>query len=164
MDTQKQRKKSGGRPPKFDEPSRPVTLTLPERTLHELRQVDADPGRAIVKLATWALQNGGKHEPLVEIVKSSDEVGIIVIGPCLALTQIPFLHLVEVGPARYLLALDSGHDFKALEIAIRDIVEDLPPTDTRERHLLGQLLERMKHLRKSDAISRAEILFARSSA
>jgi hypothetical protein len=164
VDKQKQRKRSGGRPPKFAEPSRPITLTLPERTLDELRQVDADPGRAIVKLAAWALQNNGKHEPLVEIVRSSDEVGIIVIGPCRALAQIPFLHLVEVGPARYLLALDFGHDFKSLEIAVRDIVEDLPLTDTRERHLLRELLERMKHLRKSDAICRAEILFTRSSA
>jgi hypothetical protein len=157
------RKKSGGRPRKFAEPSRPITLTLPERTLRELRHVSADPGQAIVKLASWALQNGGTQKPLVEIVKTSADLGIIVTAPSRALSQISFLHLVEVAPARYLLALDSGHDFKSLEIAISDILDDVPQSDKRERELMAQLRQHIKRLRKSGSMKRAEILFAKSS-
>ena len=99
----------------------------------------------------------------MEIVKTSEDLGIIVTGPSQALSQISFLHLVEVAPARYLLALDSGHDFKSLEIAISDILDDVPQSDKRERELMTQLRQHIKHLRKSGSTSRAEILFARSS-
>src|SRR4029079_11482540 len=39
-----------GRPRKFAQPSRPVTVTLPEDTLTRLGTIDADLGRAIVAL------------------------------------------------------------------------------------------------------------------
>ncbi len=39
----------GGRPAKFDEPRRPVTVTLPVRILTQLAEIDADRARAIVK-------------------------------------------------------------------------------------------------------------------
>ena len=158
------RKKSGGRPRKFSEPSRPITLTLPERTLRELRHINPDPGHAIVKLMSWALQNGGEEKPLVEIVKTSTDMGIIVVGPSKTLSHIRFLHLVEVAPARYLLALDSGYDFKNLEIALTDLLDDVPLADKRERELMTQLLQHIKRLRRSETMSRAEILFAKPTA
>ena len=40
-------KHPGGRPAKFAEPSRPVTVTLPERVLQLLAAVDADRAKAI---------------------------------------------------------------------------------------------------------------------
>jgi hypothetical protein len=158
------RKRSGGRPRKFAGPSRPITLTLPETTLRELQHIDPDTGHAIVKLANRALHNGGKEKPLVEILKTSGEMGIIVVGPSRALSQISFVHLIEVAPARYLLALDSGHDFKSLEIAINDVLEDVPQNDKRDRELMMQLRQHIKHLRKSESMHRAEILFTRSAA
>jgi hypothetical protein len=157
------KKRSGGRPRKFAEPSRPITLTLPENTLRELQTIHPDTGHAIVQLASSALRNGGQDRPLVEILKTSADMGIIVVGPSRALSQISFVHLVEVAPARYLLALDFGHDFKSLEIAINDVLEDLPHSDKRDRELMMQLRQHIKHLRKSESMRRAEILFARSA-
>ena len=55
-DAEPDKKNGGGRPPKFDEPSRPITLTLPESTLEGLRQIDADRGQAVVKLTRGALR------------------------------------------------------------------------------------------------------------
>ena len=89
------------------------------------------------------------------------DTGLVVIGPSRALRQIPFLHLIEVAPARYLLALDPGHDFRTLEIAISDILDDLPTRETRERELVVQLLEHIRGLRKTERVSMAKILFVK---
>ena len=43
------KKNRTGRPAKFAEPSRPVTVTLPERILDLLAAVDSDRAQAIVK-------------------------------------------------------------------------------------------------------------------
>lgn len=155
----KTRKKGGGRPPKFTEPSQVITLTLPESTLRELQYVDPDRGRAIVKLAKRAVRSNGATQPLVEIVEMTPNTGLIVIGSSHVLRQIPFLQLVEVAPARYLLAVERGYDFKSLEIAIRDVVDDVPEHEKQERDLIIQLLEHIKRLRKTERVRTAEILF-----
>lgn len=103
-----------------------------------------------------------RKKALVEILKMSVDTELIAIGPSQALLQIPFLHLVEIAPARYLPALDSGHDFKSLEIAINDVLDDVRPTEKRERELIEQLLQHIKALRKSYRMRMAEILFSRS--
>jgi hypothetical protein len=153
-----QKKSSGGRPPKFDEPSRPITLTLPESTLEGLSLIDADRGQAIVKLTQGALRQGKFAQPLVDIVQMAANTGLLIVGPSVALKRIPFLYLVEVAPARFLLAMQPGNDFKALEIAVHDILDDVPKNDERERELLTLLLQNIKHLRKHERVSMAEIL------
>jgi hypothetical protein len=154
-------RESGGRPPKFDEPSRPITLTLPERTLKGLERIDADRGRAIVKLTNAALREGNDDPRQVDIVQVADKTGLLIIGPCEALRRISFLHLVEVAPGRYLLALDSGNDFRGLELAVQDVLADLPQSELRERELITELLDHIRKLRKAELVSMAEILFVR---
>ena len=139
----------GGRPPKYAGPSRPVTLTLPETTLEGLKQIHPDRGQAIVKLTEAAMRTGPSSTPAVEVVQMADHTGLLVVGPSRVLQRIPFLHLVEVAPARYLLAMDPGNDYRALEIALRDEIEDVPKSDKTERELIEQLLEQIRHLRKS---------------
>ncbi|CAN5827383.1 hypothetical protein BH11VER1_BH11VER1_04060 [soil metagenome] len=154
----REKKNSGGRPPKFEEPSRPVTVTLPESTLEGLRQIDPDRGQAIVKLTQSLLSEGRSAPPLVEVVKMASKTGLLVVGPSEALRRIPFLRLVEVAPARFLIALESGNDFRTLEIAIQDVLEDIPESNLREHKLMLLLLENIRRLRKSDRVSMAEIL------
>jgi hypothetical protein len=153
-------RKLGGRPPKFAEPSRPVTLTLPESTLTDLEQISPDRSRAIVELTKRVLRNNGTEKPLVEIVEMAKDTGLVVVGSSKALRRIPFLRLVEVAPARYLLAVDQGHDFHSLEIALIDALED-KKDERRERELMTQLLKHIKGLRKARRVSTAEILFVR---
>lgn len=160
-DTPPGTKGGGGRPPKFPEPSRPITLTLPVRTLKDLEEIDVDRGQAIVKLTDAALRQGRSPQPRVEIVKMAAQTGLLVIGPSSALRRIPFLHLIEVAPARFLLALDRGNDFKALEIAVHDVLDDVPPEEKGERQLISELLEHIRKLRKAAAVSMAEILVVR---
>jgi hypothetical protein len=147
----------GGRPRKFAEPSRAITLTLPESTLRDLEKVDTDRARAIVKLAGQALA-GRKGAATVDIVQVATNVGLVIVGSARALRKIPFLHLVEVAPSRFLLALKPGNDFRSLEIAINDLLEDLPEAEQDEKALLAKLVDSIKEMRKSDRVTMAEIL------
>lgn len=154
------KKQPGGRPPKFAEPSRPVTVTLPESTLSALQQVNPDRSRAIVELTKKAMRNAGIKKPLVEIVAIAKDAGLVIVGPSKTLRRIAFLRLVEVAPARYLLAVEQGHSFHSLEIAIADALED-KPDEERERELLMDLHGHFKGLRRAKRTKMAEILLVK---
>ena len=155
------KKAAGGRPPKYVGPSRPITVTLPESTLKGLESIHQDRGQAIVKLTEAALRTAPGAPPLVEIVEMATNTGLLLVGPSKVLRRIPFLHLVEVAPGRFLMALDAGNDFKTLELAIHDVLEDVPHDELNERELIRQLLEKIKLVRKSERASVAEILFVK---
>ncbi|WP_170157005.1 hypothetical protein [Roseimicrobium gellanilyticum] len=140
-------------------PSRAITLTLPEETLNDLLKIDRDRSQAIVKLTKSALGKDESPRSMVEVVEMVADIGLLVVGPSALLRRIPFLHLVEVSAGRYLMALAPGNDVKSLEIAITDIVDDLPEREERERALLLELLGHLRKLRKKDRVSMAELLF-----
>jgi hypothetical protein len=151
----------GGRPPKFREPRRPVTVTLPERTLRLLAAVDKDRARAVVKVTDAALAPTDRAEKkLLEVVEVMPGVGIILVGASRCLRQIPWLGLVEVAPARFLLSIPSGTPVESLEIALDDLLrEAVSPADGRERAMLEQLHALMRTLRRGRSVSKAEMLF-----
>lgn len=149
---------AGGRPPKFPEPSRPVTVTLPERTLRRLAAVDEDRARAIVKVTDAVAGGAGAAKP-VEIVEVEAGTAIILVGASRSLRRIPFLRPVEVAPARYLLTVPSGTPVESLEVAILDVIEGLPPADEDERALLQELREQIRGFRRGQQMSKAEVLF-----
>lgn len=152
-------RRSSGRPPKYGEPSRPVTVTLPDSTLKGLERIDADRGKAIVKLTRAAVRSGDR--PLVEVIEVAEGTGLVIVGPSQTLRRVPFLHLVEVAPARYLLAMDRGSDFRALEIELADLLDDLSGPEDTERPLLQELLAHIRRIRKSGGMRMAEILLAK---
>ncbi len=153
----------GGRPPKFQEPSRPVTVTLPESTLHLLSSIHEDRGMAIVKLAKMATQNRS-DKSLVEVVKINKKNGLIITGHSRVLERIPFLHLVEVATGRYLLAVDPGHDFRSLELALHDLLDNVTPLEAPERQMIIDLRKQVSQLRQTGRARQAEILIVDVSA
>jgi hypothetical protein len=151
----------GGRPPKFNEPSRPVTLTLPDSILAQLQSIDPDRAQAIVKLTRHAFPDAPQNPP-VEIVAVNRTSGLLIVGSSAVLQKIKFLHLVEVALGRFLLAIDEGHDFRSLELALHDLIEegDMPSDDLS---MIQSLLESIRTLRKTDQVSHASILFVNTS-
>lgn len=147
----------GGRPPKFDEPSRPVTVTLPERTLSQLARLHEDRGRAIVK-AVEALTSGNSLRKPMEVVEVAGGIGLIVVGPSRALRAIPWLKMFEIAPARYILSIPAGTPVDSLEVALHDIVETHATLEAEDRLLVEQLLKRIRGLRRRQEVSRSEIL------
>ena len=157
-------KHAGGRPPKFREPRRAVTLTLPERTLKQLAAVDRDRARAIVKVTDATVDDNLPADKLVEVVEVEPGMGVILVGPSACLRRIPWLKLVEVAPARHLLVIPTGMPIDSLEVAIMDLLDDLLPDDHRERTILKELELKIRQLRRGKKVSKAELLFIDTAA
>lgn len=155
----KRQKKVTGRPPKFAEPCRPITVTLPERILRKLSNIHADRARAIVKSVDSVTADSNETPPLVELVEVGPGQSLIVVGPSQALKKIPWLRLVEIAPSRYLLSIPSGTPVDSLELALLDILERLPPGNNHERSLVGAVQQKINSVRRACKVSKAEILF-----
>ncbi|MGD9972855.1 MAG: hypothetical protein AB7S77_07330 [Desulfatirhabdiaceae bacterium] len=85
-------KTRGGRPKKFDESSRVVTITLPERTLKNLESIDRDRARAIVKAVDRTLfQDRESDQPLVDLVEAAPGIAIILVGYSSSLRSVSWL-------------------------------------------------------------------------
>ena len=135
----KEKRRSSGRPPKFEEARRPITVTLPERTLQQLGLIHADRARAIVKATTAALGLKAGKRPLIDVVEAYPGQALIIVGPSQRLREIDFLKLVEIAPSRFLLVLSIGTAIDSLEVAVGDLIEHLAPEDVYERELLTEL-------------------------
>lgn len=151
-------KRGKGRRPKFDEPRRPVTVTLPRRTLARLAAVDPDRARAIVKLAEYTAASRGGELPAVDVVNVAPGVGVILVGPLRSLRRIGFLQLVEVAPGRHLLTVPTGTAIESLEMEILDLLDNLARAEEAERPVLEKLRGVLSQQRKKKAVSKREFL------
>jgi hypothetical protein len=153
------RRAAGGRPPKFREPSRPITVTLPERTLDLLGAIDGDRARAIVSAAECAVGASQRTTTVVDVVRIDDDAAVVIIGPCPSLAKVPWVRPVEIAPGRYLISIDSGTSVDTLEIALVDLLEHFGERDGSERSILEQLLVLIRRRRRDRTITKGEILF-----
>ena len=158
----KKKKFSGGRPRKFAEPSGPITITLPERTLRLLAAVDQDRAVAIVKAVDAVAHDGKEADERVKLVQVEPGTSVIVVGPSSRLREIPFLKLVEIAPSRHLLAIPTGTPTETLEIAIMDQIDNLTDGEDYERALLNELRNEIRVLRHANRMSKHEIILVSS--
>ncbi|MFH0780935.1 MAG: hypothetical protein V2B20_03150 [Pseudomonadota bacterium] len=148
-----------GRPPKFDEPSIPVTVTLPTRILGHLGKIDSDRGKAIVKCVEGIAAACLDKDKRVEIIHVSENAGMIVTSRSQCLEGIPWLRMVEIAPGRFLLSIPSGTSITSLEVAILDLIEYEAAEDDYEQGLLEELRQCISHYRRREIVSKREILF-----
>ena len=153
----------GGRPPKFREPRHPVTMTLPKRILDQLAEIDPDRTRAVVKVTEAVVGTGkGRFKP-VELIEMAPGKSLIVIGPCKALRSIPWLRMIEITPARFLLTVSSGTSIEALEVAFRDLTTNPELLKNEREHIvLHELLDLIGSQRRAQRLSKSEILIINS--
>lgn len=149
----------GGRPAKFGEPSRVVTMTLPERVLERLAMIDSDRAKAIVKATDAAMpaerEVGG--DPIRELVIDKDR-SLIAVPNCRQLRAIPWLTLIEIGPGYHLLSIRSGIPIEKLEVTIGDLLDEKSDMTDSEREILGSLLRHLRVPRRNHAVQKEEIL------
>jgi len=152
--------RGGGRPPKFQEASKPVTLTLPERTLEKLEQVDPDRAKAIVKLVDHAVQNLLCEPQSVEVAPG---IHLLMVPSTPILNRLEWIRLIEVSPGRFLVTLEPGTSNEKIEVALSDLIEGGAAQSPVELQTLLAIRKHLTQMRRSDAISRAEILVFQAS-
>ncbi len=134
-------------------------MTLPERILDQLAEIDPDRTRAVVKVTEAVLGIGQKQLKPVELVEMYPGKYLIVVGPSKALREIYWIKLIEIAPTRYLVTIPSGTPIEALEAALRDQFNNTKVLkDKREKTILNELLDLIGHHRRSQHLSKSEIL------
>ncbi len=148
----------GGRPRKFTEPSRPVTVTLPDSTIEQLASIDHDRARAIAKASRLACGIAKPEAPDVEICHAGNNRALIVVKPNRYLRQLDCIRLLELFPGRSLISILPGTPSSTIEVGLRDLVESIPKTETRERAMLEKLSTIFRKSRHSNVMLKEEIL------
>jgi hypothetical protein len=152
------RRKAGGRPAKFHEPSRPITVTLPLRILDALAGIDADRAKAIVKAVEGALGiEGGAPAPVLELPFSETEA-LLAITDNRLLRRIPWLTLIEIAPGRHLISLKGGTPLEKLEVTLGDILDAPGDATPAELELVRQLLHNLRAPRRNRTLRPEAIL------
>ena len=154
----------GGRPAKFDEPSRPVTLTLPDRILERIKEIDGDRAKGVVKAVETVLAGGvcgPTADPVGELRVAKDE-SLLVVARCPLLASVPWLTMVEIAPGRHLISLRDGVPIEKLEVTLEDLLDSHPEAGEAERNVLRTLLARIRAPRRNQAVRKEEILVIRS--
>jgi len=141
-----------GRPLKYGRPARVVAITLPEDTIHGLRQIDGDMGRAIVRLVDAIARPAHPlaKRPLVDYERLGRRRSLIVVDRQ-ALTGLPGCELIPISADRALIALEDGRDLHHLELAILDRLADHGLLE-REREGLRALRRALRHCRRANDI------------
>ncbi len=156
--TSKKTRKSGGRPAKFTEPSRPITVTLPVRILEKLKYVDEDRAIALTKAVEAATDEAEAPLMQVELTEMGAGNNLLLVPPNRSLRHIPWLKLIEVTPTRYLLTVTSGTSLEKLELALIDLIEEVRNSLPRELPMLETLREKFGEMRRKGTIQKTEIL------
>lgn len=159
MGMEEKKRHAGGRPRKFSEVSRPVTVTLPERTLRILEDVDSDRAKAIVKVTDRMIGGSGRGFPAVEVLEMTRGKALIVVTDCPCLHRIPWMRLIEIAPGRNLLTLEPGTAHETLEVSLMDLEDSDPPLSEKEAAVVRGIRECLASHRRSKRMSRAELIF-----
>lgn len=125
-----------GRPSKYGRPARAITLTLPEDVLAQLRAVDTDLGRAIVKVVERRSTRRVAAIRPAEIARYGRHA-VIVVTPVKPLKRLPGVQLVPIGNGRCLISLAPRHSIPQLELDIRDALAREDMTNLERETLEG---------------------------
>lgn len=156
--SRRKRKRGGGRPRKFHEPSRSVTVTLPQRTLDLLRLIDLDRAKAIAKVVDGAASGWKAAEPQVEVIEMVQGTGLIVVPPQPALSNLRWVKMIQIAPARYLLVVEPGTPIEKVEVALMDLIDEAKRSRTEDVAVLEALYATFGNLRRSGRVSKGEVL------
>ena len=146
----------GGRPAKFNEPRRPVTMTLPNRILDLLADINQDRAKAIATLVEQSMLPGGDPVEPVRELPVNDTKSLLTVADCPALRAIPWLSLIEISPGRHLVSVEPGTSIEKLELAIVDLLEST--SDPRESRILQEFLRCLREPRRTQRVKKEAIL------
>ena len=147
-----------GRPHKFSRPARTVTLTLPDDVIEQLTALDADIGRAVVRLA---LSQEPHATTSVVDVSTFGGRAVILVPPTRRLAELPGVELVPIADGRMLIALEEPLSEEAFELLVRDALEDASLAGP-DRELFAELARVLRDARVETRVTLRRILVLRA--
>ena len=141
-----------GRPRKFNEPSRVVSLTLPESVIASLTDLHADLGHAVTRLA----RKVGKHVPRrkpAELVMFGRRATISV-RPSRTLARRLQVELVPMPDGRALIVFDAPQTVAEFELRLHDALDDATIT-SEDREACEAMRSILREARRSDDVALA---------
>ena len=144
-----------GRPRKYAEPSRAVTLTLPEHIIDELSEVDADLSRAIVRVTERTRRSRAHSARAVNPAVALTRFGrhaVIVVTPSPALAGVNGVELVPMADGRALIALERARTIADLELTLEDALDGAALSKTDEE-TFRSVLSILREARRSKVVS-----------
>lgn len=138
-----------GRPKKFDEPARAVSLTLPESVIAQLSRLHADLGRAVVSLL--ARKTPAPPRPGAQLVVYGKRA-VISVRSTPTLESRTGVQLVPLPDGRALISFEAPQTIADLELNISDALEDtsLPQDD---RAVFESILGILRDARRAKDVS-----------
>jgi hypothetical protein len=136
-----------GRPRKFAEPARAVTITLPESVLSTLTSVHKDISRAIVQLTERRLRH--KH-PLAELVTFGRNA-VITVRPTPSLEKRADVQLVPLPDGRALISFAQARTIAEFELTLNDALEGTS-LEADDRELFEAIVRILKDARRSHTV------------
>ena len=138
-----------GRPRKFGVPSRAVTVTLPEPVIDALEAIDADLGRAIVRVAQPEMAKL-PHLP-AEIARFGSRA-VIVVNPTRTLERRTGVTLVPLPDGRALISFARSITPAHIELMLADALDD-PDLDDSDRAIFRAIQDILRSVRKTRGVS-----------
>jgi hypothetical protein len=140
--------KQRGRPRKFGVPSRAVTVTLPEPVIDALEAIDADLGRAIVRVAQPEMAKL-PHLP-AEIARFGSRA-VIVVNPTRTLERRTGVTLVPLPDGRALISFARSITPAHIELMLADALDD-PELDDSDRAIFTAIQDILRSVRKTRGV------------
>ncbi|WP_396624739.1 hypothetical protein [Luteitalea sp.] len=137
-----------GRPRKFDEPTRVVSLTLPEWVIGSLAKLHQDLGHAVAGLIQD--RPAPVDRPPAELVTFGHRA-VITVRPSRALERRLGIALVPLPDGRALIAFDTPQSVAELELRIHDALED-GGIDAEDRPTFEGIRAILRDARRSDDV------------
>jgi hypothetical protein len=134
-----------GRPRKFSRPSRVVNLTLPDDVIAQLKGLDQDLSRAIVRAA----ETLASASPIqrAELTAYGNRALIVVPGR-IELLEALGAELVPLADGRALISFDNEQGVPQFELKLMDALAD-PALDEDDRSTLATLAEILRSARQT---------------
>ena len=148
-----------GRPRKFRQPSRAVTLTLPEDVIDVLRSIDTDLSRAVAS-AVMRLSEAPRLP--AEIASYGPDRSVIVVPHSRTLESWTGAELLPLRDGRALLAFGGGLTVPEFELRLSDALAD-PALDDEDRTVFDAIARILRVARREEraAVQQRSIIVLR---
>jgi hypothetical protein len=122
-----------------------------------LRWIDADRAKAIVKAVDGAVSHWQDAKPQVDVLEMAPNTGLVVVPAHPSLNNFGWLKMIQIAPARYLLAIEPGTPIERVEVSLMDLIDEAGHAPY-EVPVLEMLRATLGRLRRDGKVSRAEVL------